>query len=119
MNLTKDKPLFPAPEKRDGYFHPGPGNPALVQKALFELTDMVGEFEKPRYIKYDSGLCVHARNRKIGCTRCIDECPTGAITPGEDKVVIDPYICAGISYLAAPAGGRRRFSSMIPPRAKK
>ena len=95
LNLTKDAPLFPAPEKRDGYYHPGPGSPGLVQKALFDLTDMVGSFEKPRYIRYDSSLCVHARNRQVACTRCIDECPTGAITPGDNEVAIDPYICAG------------------------
>jgi hypothetical protein len=50
LDLTGAAPLFPAPEKRDGYFNPDPANPAAVQRALFDLTDMVGEFEKPRYV---------------------------------------------------------------------
>ena len=109
LNLTKDAPLFPAPEKRDGYYHPDVGNPGLVQKALFDLTDMVGSFEKPRYIRYDSGLCVHSRNRQVGCTRCVDECPTGAITPGEDEIVLNPYICAGCGSCASvcPTGAAK------------
>lgn len=109
LNLTKEAPLFPAPEKRDGYYHPDPGNPGLVQKALFDATDMVGSFDKPRYIRYDAGLCVHARNRQVGCTRCIDECSTGAITPGDDQVVIDPYICAGCGSCASvcPTGAAK------------
>ena len=27
-------------------------------------------------------LCAHRRNRRTGCTRCLDLCPTGAIAPG-------------------------------------
>jgi hypothetical protein len=41
LDLTGGAPLFPAPEKRDGYFNPDPGNPAAVQRALFDLADMV------------------------------------------------------------------------------
>ena len=52
LDLTGGTPLFPAPAKRDGYFRPDPGNPAAVQRALFDLTDLVGEFEKPRYVDF-------------------------------------------------------------------
>jgi ferredoxin len=95
LDLTGDAPLFPAPEKRDGYLRPDPRNPAAVQRALFDLVDMVGEFEKPRYIRFDADLCAHSRNRKTGCTRCLDVCPTSAIRPDGDHVVIDPHVCAG------------------------
>ncbi|MFX5757020.1 4Fe-4S binding protein, partial [Acinetobacter baumannii] len=36
-----------------------------------------------------------------GCTRCLDLCPTGAITPADDAVAIDPAICAGCGACAA------------------
>ena len=101
LDISNSEPLFPSPEKRDGYFYVEAGNPAGIQKALFELVDMVGEFEKPRYIKYDSNICVHARSSQVGCTRCIDVCPTGAIIPAQDEVNIDPYICAGCGSCAS------------------
>jgi len=95
LDLAGGAPLFPAGERIDGYLRPDPGNPAAVQKALFELTDMVGEFEKPRYVKFTPDLCAHARSMKTGCTRCIDVCPVSAITPAGDHVEIDSFICGG------------------------
>lgn len=101
LDLTGGTPLFPAHEKRDGYFRPDPRDPAAVQKALFDIVEMVGEFEKPRYVKYDASLCAHGRNTKTGCTRCLDVCPTGAIAPAGDQVTIDPYVCAGCGSCAS------------------
>ncbi|GBD43616.1 Ferredoxin 7Fe [bacterium HR40] len=95
LDLSGETPLFPAPAKRDGYLWVDPADPLAVERALFQLTDMVGEFEKPRYVTYDEGVCVHMRSRIVGCTRCLDVCPTGAITSGEDRVVIEPHVCAG------------------------
>ena len=109
VDVSTDEALVTAPEKRDGYFHPDIGNPMLVQKALFEITDLVGEFEKPRYIKYDPEICVHARSTQVGCSRCLDVCPTGAITSGNDEVVINPFICAGCGSCASvcPTGAAK------------
>ncbi|MGB0683667.1 MAG: 4Fe-4S dicluster domain-containing protein [Magnetovibrionaceae bacterium] len=101
IDLRGDTPLFSAPEKRDGYLNPDPGNPALVQKALFEATDMVGTFQKPRYIDYQADICAHSRSEIKGCTRCLDLCPTGAITPAGNHVEIDPYVCAGCGSCAS------------------
>ena len=101
LDLTGDNSLFPAPEKRDGYFNPDAGAPALVQKALFEITDMVGEFEKPLYITYDGSICAHSRSQKVGCTNCLDVCPTSAIQSDGDTVAIDPFICAGCGGCAS------------------
>lgn len=101
LDLRGGTPLFQAPDKRDGYFNPDPGNPALVADALLKLTDMVGVFEKPRYIEYDAAICAHSRSRIVGCRRCLDVCPTGAIAPAEDKVVYDPYVCAGCGACAS------------------
>ncbi len=111
LDLRGGTPLFTAPEKRDGYFNPDPGNPALIGDALLALTDMVGEFDKPRYIDYDEGICAHSSAGITGCTRCIDNCPTGAITPdtANDRVVYDPYICAGCGTCASvcPTGAAK------------
>ncbi len=95
LDLSGGAPLFPAPEKRDGYLRPDPGNPAAVQRALFDMTDLVGEFEKPRYVDFNADLCAHSRSRLTGCTRCLDVCPASAIAPDGDTVAIDPFICGG------------------------
>jgi len=95
LDLSDTAPLFPAHEKRDGYVRPDPGNPAAVQRALFDLTDMVGEFEKPRYVDFKADLCAHSRSQKTGCTRCLDVCPAAAIQPDGDVVAIDPFLCGG------------------------
>ncbi len=103
LDLTGDAPLFPAPQIRDGYFNPDPGNPAAVQRALFDLADLIGKFEKPRYVNFDASLCAHSRSNLTGCTRCLDICPASAITPDGDAVVIDPYICGGCNSVC-PTG---------------
>ncbi len=101
LDISNGDPFFPAHEKRDGYFYVESNNVSQIQKALFDLVDLVGEFEKPRYIKYDNNLCVHARSSQIGCTRCLDVCPTSAITPAKDEITVDPYICAGCGSCAS------------------
>ncbi len=95
LDLTGGTPLFPAPEKRDGYLRADPGNPVLVQKTAFEAADLVGTFEKTLHIAVEPTLCAHSRAEQTGCTRCLDLCPTGAISPDGDHVTIDPMVCAG------------------------
>jgi ferredoxin len=107
--LRGDAPLFPAPKKRDGYFNPDPSDPIAVARTLFDITDMVGEFEKPRYVEYEQWICAHSRNGIVACSRCLDNCPTGAIVPQGDGVSIDPYVCAGCGNCASvcPTGAVR------------
>jgi len=95
LDLSGGTPLFPSHQRRDGYKRVDPGDPAAVQRALFEIADMVGEFEKPRYVDFHSELCAHSRSRIAGCTRCLDACPASAIAPDGDTVAIDPYLCGG------------------------
>ncbi|MBT6135918.1 MAG: 4Fe-4S binding protein [Rhodospirillaceae bacterium] len=95
LDLTGGAPMFPGQDRRDGYFRPDPSDPAAIQRALFELSDLVGEFSKPRYVTFDANICAHSRSAKIGCSRCLDACPISAITPNGDAVAIDPYICGG------------------------
>lgn len=101
IDLRGTPALFPAPEKRDGYLHAEPGNPAAVERALFDALNLVGEFEKPHYVLHTASQCAHARNSIVACTRCLDACPTSAIQPAGDHVSIDPYICAGCGECSA------------------
>lgn len=101
IDLSGGTPLFPAHHKRDGYLRADPASPAEVAEILWQAADLVGEFDKPRYVDYRADLCAHSRNRRTGCTRCLDVCPTGAITPNGDHVAIDPYVCAGCGSCAS------------------
>ncbi|MDO9500341.1 4Fe-4S binding protein [Falsiroseomonas sp.] len=101
LDLTGGAPLFPAAEVRQGYLRADPADAAAVERAIGAAKDLVGEFDKPRFITFDAGLCAHSRNKRVACTRCLDLCPTGAITPGRDSVVISAEICAGCGACAA------------------
>ncbi|WP_372421773.1 4Fe-4S binding protein [Salinarimonas chemoclinalis] len=101
IDLTGGTPLFPAHDLRPGYLRADPRDPVAVERVLFEAANLVGTFDKPRYVNFDAGLCAHSRSKIVGCTRCLDLCPTGAISPAGDHVAIDPAVCAGCGQCAA------------------
>ncbi len=101
IDLTGGTSLFPAPELREGYLRADPGSRGDVERVLFDAADLVGTFDKPRYIDFDAALCAHQRSQRIGCTRCLELCPAGAITPAGDSVAIDDGLCAGCGACAA------------------
>jgi ferredoxin len=101
LDLTGGTALFPAADLRDGYLRADPGNPAAMLRAVLNARELTGSFEKPRYIAYDDTLCAHSRSGIVGCTRCLNLCPTSAIKPAGDHVAIDANICAGCGQCAA------------------
>ena len=114
LDLSGGAPLFPAADLRDGYVRADPGDPAAVLRTVLKASDLVGTFDKPRYVTFTADLCAHARSRIVGCRRCLDLCPTGAITPAGDHVAIDAQVCAGCGQCAAacPTGAA---SYALPP----
>ncbi|HEY2758118.1 MAG TPA: 4Fe-4S binding protein, partial [Pseudolabrys sp.] len=101
IDVSGGAPLFPGADLRDGYLRADPGDPAAVLRAVLKARDLTGSFDKPRYITFTEDICAHSRSRIVGCHRCLDLCPTGAITPAGDHVSIDPLICAGCGQCAA------------------
>ena len=114
LDLSGGAPLFPAHELRDGYLRADPNDPASVLRTVLFARDLVGSFDKPKYVDVTPDLCAHSRSNRTGCHRCLDLCPTGAITPVGDHVAIDPNICAGCGQCAAacPTGAA---SYALPP----
>jgi len=114
LDLSGGAPLFPAHDLRDGYLRADPADPAALLTAVLKARDLVGGFDKPRYITYTADICAHSRSKIVGCRRCLDLCPTGAIAPAGDHVAIDPNICAGCGQCAAvcPTGAA---SYALPP----
>ncbi len=114
------KPLIARHQPPQGYFAPGPDSSGQLAAGL-AITQMVGEFEKPKYFSYKEKLCAHGRNQKIGCSACIDVCSAGAISGAGDRIKVDPHLCVGCgacttvcpsgalgyAYPSAPYMGRR------------
>jgi ferredoxin len=100
IDLSGGTPLFNAADLRDGYLRADPDNPAAVLAVVLKARDLVGTFDKPHYISFRNDLCAHSRSKIVGCTRCLDLCPAGAITPAGDHVAVDPNICAGCGQCA-------------------
>ena len=95
-----------------GYFAPGV-DPLDQALAANQLSEMVGEFEKPKYFVYNEKICAHGRNGKVGCSACIDVCSTGAISSlfknGQGSVEVNPNLCMGCGACATtcPSGAMR------------
>ena len=95
-----------------GYFAPGI-DPLEQALAVNQLSEMVGEFEKPKYFAYNEKICAHGRNGKVGCSACIDVCSTGAIGSifknGQGSVEVNPNLCMGCGACATacPSGAMR------------
>ncbi len=106
LDLTGDTPLFPAPDKRDGYLHADPASLTAVADAILSASQMIGTFEKALHIRLETSLCAHSRAEQPACSNCLNVCPTGAIIPAGEHVIIDPLICAGCGACSAvcPSG---------------
>jgi ferredoxin len=101
LDLTGRPPLFSAPGLREGYLRADPADQSAVLNAVIEARELSGTFDKPRYVTFKPELCAHSRSRITGCTRCLDVCPAGAISPAGNTVAIDPHICGGCGSCAA------------------
>jgi ferredoxin len=101
LDLSGGPPLFPAAELRDGYLRADPRERAAVLSSVLRARDLVGSFDKPRYVTFTAELCAHSRSNIVGCRRCLDLCPTNAIAPAGDHIAIDEKICAGCGQCAA------------------
>jgi ferredoxin len=117
LDLSGGAPLFMAAELRHGYVRSDPNDPVGMQNAIMKARELIGNFEKPRYIFFTEHLCAHSRSQITGCTRCLELCPVGAIAPSRDHVAIDPNICAGCGQCASACPTGAAAYTMPPPDA--
>ena len=104
LDLSSE-PLLRTPDLPQGYLAPG-ADPLEQALAAAKLAQMVGEFEKPRFFRYQARICAHGRSGITGCTRCLEVCSTGAIRADGDHVRVEPHLCAGCGGCATvcPSG---------------
>jgi len=104
LDLSR-QPAIRIPQLPQGYF--APGNDVLAQaQAAFDLAQLVGEFEKPKYFVYQKSICAHSRSQVQGCNKCIDVCSTQAISADGNYVKVEPHLCMGCGGCATvcPSG---------------
>ncbi len=82
-------------------YYPAGSSAERLARALDEIPEMTGEFEKPKFFNYNPDICAHGDSGLTGCTRCIDNCPTGAIASIGEMIEVDPYLCQGGGSCAA------------------
>ena len=105
IDFTNQK-LINSDHKRDGYFRVNIKNSREILDIYSKTINMIGEFEKPLYVKFDENLCAHSKNEIQGCTNCLDICPANAIKSDGDVVNVDPGICGGCGFCGSvcPSG---------------
>lgn len=107
-----DAPAFAMHQPPQGYLHAG-GDVAKQEAHALQLTQLVGDFEKPRFFHYRESLCAHGRNDITGCSACIDVCSTQAISAvwqdGKGTVQVNPNLCMGCGACSTvcPTGAMR------------
>ncbi len=89
-----DTPLLTLHQPPQGYFAPGASIDKQMDDVL-KMTQMVGEFSKPKFFLYKEKLCAHGRNGKIGCTSCIDVCSAEAVSHNGNLIKVNPNLCVG------------------------
>lgn len=89
-----DTPVLTLHQPPQGYFAAGSDAMEQAENAL-KLTQMVGEFSKPKFFLYKEKLCAHGRNGQIGCTSCIDVCSAEAISHNGNLIKVNPNLCVG------------------------
>lgn len=93
-----DAPFFTMHAPPQGYLHAG-ADPLRQEELGRTLTQLVGEFEKPKFFQYKESICAHGRNQTTGCSACIDICSTEAIRSvwrdGKGRVEVTPNLCMG------------------------
>ena len=99
------EPALKLSQLPQGYFSPG-RDPLEQALAATRLAQLVGKFEKPRYFSYNAKTCAHSRSGKLGCSKCIDTCSTGAISAAGDGIEVEPHLCMGCGGCATvcPSG---------------
>ena len=102
------KPIMPTEIPAMGYYHRHieannnqVANHPLLASLSAEIADLQGTFDKPKYFRLNNDLCAHSARGINGCNRCVDSCPTDALSSDGQQITINPYLCQGVGSCAS------------------
>jgi ferredoxin len=78
----------------------------LLSKALYEIPELIGTFDKPKFFNYKPAICAHSRRGVVACEQCLDACPAEAIKSENGQIEVNPALCQGCGSCTAvcPSG---------------
>ena len=94
LDLSRE-PLLTQDVLPVGYFAPRGDNDALLI-ACESIPDLKGQFQKPRYVQYNADICAHGARGIKGCRRCLDVCPSDALSSIGEKISVETHLCHGL-----------------------
>ncbi len=101
VNLKSDLILDMSPDSiidlimpPNGYFASRTDTESLSQTKA-KLENMVGTFQKPKFIDYSADICAHSFAGKTACSKCLDVCPAQAISSIAQVLTFAPFLCQG------------------------
>ena len=89
-----DQPLITLHQPPQGYFAPGADLFRQTEQAM-QLTQLVGQFSKPKFFVYKEKICAHSRNQTVGCNACVEVCSAEAIAHNGNHIKVNPNLCVG------------------------
>lgn len=121
----------PSGPARSGYHVLREPTPAAVEALAWKVFDLIGDFERPQYLRYDAEVCAGGAAGHRACGRCIPACPYEAIARDPRnllRVAADQPACEGCGACVAvcptsaltftdPAGValRARLAALLAP----
>jgi ferredoxin len=94
----------PAGPGRTGCHRLAQPTAAELDALAWKVRELVGEFQRPQYVRYDADTCAGGAAGQPACGRCIPACPYDAIArdPGNPlRVRVDLPACEGCGACVA------------------
>jgi ferredoxin len=98
-------PLMSAKVPPIGYY-PVANQADMLSRALDEIPELIGTFDKPKFFNYKPAICAHSRRGVVACEQCLDACPAEAIKSESGLIEVNPALCQGCGSCTAvcPSG---------------
>ncbi len=80
---------------------PSPGD---VDRLAWKIVGLIGDFQKPQYVRYDPDTCAGGAAGRQACGRCITACPYDAVARDPHnalRVQVDLAACEGCGACVA------------------
>jgi ferredoxin len=89
---------------RTGYHRVAEPSAAELDRLSLRIVDLIGDFEKPAYVRYDPLTCAGGASGHQACGRCVSACPYDAVSRKPDeplRVAVDHAACEGCGACVA------------------